>query len=363
VCHVTVVVGPAALAAGEAAGATGADAVAALIAGGEIVTRLGMAAGGAFHARGFHPTAVCGVFGAAAAAARLGGLDGAATASALGIAGSLASGLLAFLDEGTATKPIHAGWAAHAGVLAARLAAHGAAGPASVLEGRFGLYPAFTGQEADLEAQLGDLGRRWETRRLAVKAYPACHLMHGVLGALAAVARAPLTPEEVAELVVRVPKAAVPIVLEPADAKTAPRTGYEGKFSLPYAAATLLTRGRLDLASFTPAALQDPGVLALARRVRHEPWDYPTAGHAFPGGVRLRLRDGRVLEAECLYQKGAPENPLDAGEIVAKYRANAALALSPEASAALETAILGLDAASDLEAALRPLAAAASAPA
>ena len=118
----------------EARGASGRELLTAVIAGNEIVTRIGMAASGAFHERGFHPTAVCGIFGATAAAARLGGLDRTPPTSALGIAGSMASGLFAYLDDGTPTKPIHPGWAAHGALLAARLAAHGAEGPPGVLE-------------------------------------------------------------------------------------------------------------------------------------------------------------------------------------------------------------------------------------
>jgi 2-methylcitrate dehydratase PrpD len=358
ICHVTVVVGSAALAVAEAEGATGEALLAALVGGSEVVIRLGMAAGGVFHARGFHPTAVCGTFGAAAAAARLMRLDAPATVSALGIAGSLASGLLAFLGDGTPTKPIHAGWAAQAGVMAARLAAHGASGPAGVLEGRFGLYQAFTGPEdVDLEAQLGDLGVRWETPRIAYKPYPACHLMHGALGALGqAAAGRRFAPEEIAEVVVRVPKAAIPIVLEPAEVKMAPRGGYEGKFSLQYSAAALLVRGAVDVTTYAPPAMSDREVLALARRVRYEPGDFPTAGRAFPGAASVRLRDGHVLEAECLYQKGAPEHPLSPEDVAAKFRANAGLALPPDGVDALAGAVLGLEAIGDLRAAFRPLA-------
>src|SRR5581483_1317956 len=99
---------------------------------------------------------------------------------------SMASGLFAYLDEGTATKPIHPAWAAHVGILAARLAAAGAEGPASVVEGRFGLYHALLGAargEIDLDSQLADLGSRWETPRIAYKPFPVCHFMHGSLGA------------------------------------------------------------------------------------------------------------------------------------------------------------------------------------
>jgi 2-methylcitrate dehydratase PrpD len=357
VCHVTVVVGPAALAVGEARRASGRDVLAALVAGSEVVARVGMAAPGAFHRRGFHPTSVCGIFGATAAAARLDGLDAATTTRALGIAGSLASGLLAFLEDGAPTKPIHPGWAAHGAVMAARLAARGAAGPAPVLEGRHGLYDAFVGEaHPALERELADLGARWETRRIAIKPYPACHYAHGALGAAEqATGGQPLAPDEIAEVVVTVPEAAVPIVLEPAAAKRAPRTDYEGKFSLPYSTAALLVRGGVGVETYTEKAIGDPVVLDVARRVRYETRPYPTAGRAFPGGIRIRLRDGRTLEADCPYQKGAPENPLSPADVRAKFRRNAGLALSPSAMAGLEAAILGLDGVDDLTAALAPL--------
>ena len=323
VCHVTVAVGPAALAAGEARRARGRDVLVALVAGSEVVARVGMATPGAFHRRGFHPTSVCGIFGATAAAARLDGLDTATATRALGIAGSLASGLLAFLEDGAPTKPIHPGWAAHGAVMAARLAARGAVGPAPVLEGRHGLYDAFVGETRPaLERELADLGARWETRRIAIKPYPACHYAHGALGAAEQVTGGqPLPPDEIAEVVVTVPEAAVPIILEPAAVKRAPRTEYEGKFSLPYSTAALLVRGGVGVETYTEKAIGDPVVLELARRVRYETRPYPTAGRAFPGGIRIRLRDGRTLEADCPHQKGAPENPLSPADVRAQVPA------------------------------------------
>lgn len=357
VCHVSVVVGPTALAAGEASGAGGLEVVAALVAGSEIVTRLGMAGSGEFHARGFHPTAVCGIFGATAAAARLAGVDPETTTRAFGLAGSMAGGLLAFLEDGSPTKPLHPGWAAHGALLAARLAAHGAVGPRSVLEGRFGLFHAFLGRQGlDLEGALADLGTRWETLRIAYKPYPACHLMHGALGAVAtATAGRTFTADEVAEVVVTVPEPCVPIVLEPVAAKLALRTPYEAKFSLQYSAAAMLRYGRIDLMTYAADAIGDPDVLALARRVRYAVKPYPTYPKAYPGGVRIRLQDGRVLEAEAPYQKGTCENPLSADEVREKFRGNATLALPEAARDAFELAILSIERVGDLRAALAPL--------
>jgi 2-methylcitrate dehydratase PrpD len=359
VAHVSVVTCPVALAVAEGAGATGREALVAIVAGNEVVTRVGMAASGLFHKRGFHPTAICGVFGGTAVAARLGSLDAERTTSAFGIAGSLASGLFAYLDDGTPTKPIHPGWAAHGAVLAARLARRGAEGPPGVFEGRFGLYHAFLGArkgEIDLEGQLADLGERWETPRIAYKPYPACHFMHGAVGATAEAAANGFAPEEVEEIVVTVPAAGVDLVLEPARTKLAPRTTYEAKFSLQYSAAAMIVHGRCGVTTYTPEAIRDPRVLELAKRVRHEVKDYPTYPTAFPGGVRITMRDGRVFEADLPHQRGGPENPMSAEEVLEKFRENARLALPEAEVSALEEAILGLEEQDDVRSALAPLA-------
>ena len=345
VAHVSTVVVPAALAAAEARGASGRELLAAIIAGNEIVTRIGMATPGAFHRRGFHPTAICGIFGATAAVARLAGLTAADTASAFGIAGSMASGLFAYLDDATATKPIHPGWAAHGALFAARLAELGAEGPPGVLEGRFGVFHAFVDTRIDLEPQLADLGERWETPRIAFKAYPACHFIHGSLGATATLLE-DVDPDAIDDILVTVPEAGVSLVLEPAASKVAPRTDYEGKFSLQYSTAAMLVNGRVGLPTYTPGALADERVLALARKVRYETKEYASYPAAFPGGVRIRLRDGRTFEADFPYQLGAPENPMSEAQVREKFRENAALAGGGFDH--LEETLLALDEAGDV---------------
>jgi len=354
VSHVSVVVCPAALATAEAQGSTGAELLAAIVAGNEVVTRVGTAASGLFHKRGFHPTAICGIFGGTAAAAKLLGADAAATASALGIAGSFAGGLFAYLDDATATKPFHPAWAAHGSTLAARLAQLGGEGPPGVIEGRFGLYHAFLGAEQGeipIGEQLADLGSRWETPRIAYKGYPACHFIHGSLGATAGLS--PLDPDEIEDVVVTIPEAGVSLVLEPAEAKVRPRTVYEAKFSLQYSTATMLVHGSAGLAAYSDEAIADPKVLELARRVRYETKEYPTYPAAFPGGVRITMRDGTVHEADLEYQRGGPENPLSDDEVRAKFRENAGLALPAEAVESLEQAILSLERLDDVAGLLR----------
>src|SRR5207248_3175504 len=154
--------------------------------------------------------------------------DAVSHASALGIAGSFAGGLFAYLEDGTATKPMHPAWAAHGALLASRLSALGAEGPPSVLEGKFGLYHAFVDQRVDMEPQLRDLGERWETPRIAFKPYPACHFIHGSLGATGTLCDG-LDPDEIEDVLVTIPEAGVSLVLEPAGPKVAPRSEYEAK--------------------------------------------------------------------------------------------------------------------------------------
>ena len=359
VSHVSTVTCPASLAVGEAQAAAGSEVLAAIVGASEVIARLGMAASGRFHARGFHPTAICGIFGATVAAARLTGADTRTAASALGIAGSMASGLFAYLEDGTATKPIHPAWAAHGGILASRLAALGAEGPQSVVEGKFGLYHAFLGAERgeiDIDSQLADLGSRWETPRIAYKPFPVCHFMHGSLGATAdALGSRTLSPDEIAEVVVTVPAAGVSLVLEPAEAKKTPRSDYEGKFSLQYSVASMLVRGHVSVSDFSDEAIADPAVLAVAGKVRYETPDYPTYPQAFPGGVRVILADGSTLERDFPHQKGGPENPMSADEVREKFRSNALLALAPSAVDALEDVVLAFDRQPDVSAALVPL--------
>ena len=183
--------------------------------------------------------------------------------------------------------------------------------------------------------------------------------MHGAVGATAEAAAGGLSPDDVEEIVVTVPAAGVDLVLEPEAAKLAPRTTYEAKFSLQYSAAAMLVHGRCGVSTYAEDAIRDPRVLELARRVRYEVKDYPTYPAAFPGGVRITMRDGRTLEVDLPHQRGGPENPMTADEVRGKYRENAGLALDEDAVEALEEAILALEEQDDLRSALAPLAAAA----
>lgn len=329
VVHVSAPVVAAALAQAEASGATGTEFLTAVALGMEVSARVGLAAPGAFHDRGFHPTPIAGTFGATAAAARLLGLDALQTRFALGLAASQAAGTLEFLGDGSWSKRLHAGWAAHAGVVAAAFGQAGFIGPRGALDGRFGLYRTHLGEEGwSREAVSGGLGEHWRLLEISIKPYPACHMTHACIDAARALrAQTGAPAEQVARIECFVHERVFPVICEPRAAKVAPRTDYEAKFSLPYTVAAMFVRGQLGIDDFTPAAIADPAVRALAERVVC----LPDPGSAYPryfdGRVRLVLRSGAVYEHAERINRGHPERPLARAEVVEKFRANTARVL------------------------------------
>ncbi|MFG1943658.1 MmgE/PrpD family protein [Nonomuraea sp. NPDC048826] len=321
--HATAAVLPAALAVGEQTGATGAEVLAAAVAGYETVCRLGAAAPHAFHARGLHATMACGVLAAAVVAARLMRLDPGTTVDALGVAGSQAGGLLEFLSTGASTKQLHPGLASASGILAARLAAAGASGPETVIEGPHGLYAALAGRPADTARITDGLGETWETTRITIKPYPACQLMHVTLDAAAEALRTAGPEAEVSEVTAYVHPDSADIVCEPADRKLAPRTPYDAKFSLPWSVAALLLDGEVTLGTYAPESLHRHDAAVLAARVRTEVTPFPGVAADAPGHVRLRLADGREVEGRVPRSAGGPGNPLSEAALLAKFTANA----------------------------------------
>jgi 2-methylcitrate dehydratase PrpD len=346
-CHVTAVVGTAAVATGQALGSSGAEVLVAQVAGSEAVARLGSVASGEWHLRGIHPTAACGVFGAALAAGRLMELDADTLERALGLAGSTSSGLFEYLADGSQTKPFHAGWAAHAGIVAAQLAAAGMRGPTTVIEGRFGLFGALLGQDrsADVAVQLADLGQRWEMLRVSIKPYPTCHFTHAAIEAGLGLVAAGIDAADIEQVRLTVPPASVGIVLEPREPKVRPRTPYDAKFSLPYTVAAALVDGRVDLQTFSAEQLGARDILELAART-----EFVTERRApdspFFTLTEVRLRDGGVRRVDVPRPLGTPGRAIERGGVLEKFVANAELAI-PDVQA-FANRVLSLDQAPDV---------------
>lgn len=350
VVHVSAGVVPAALAVGEQCRADGRSVIAAIAAGEETSIRIGLAAHGAFHDRGFHPTGICNTFGAATAAGKLAGLSADAYTHALGVCGSQAAGLFAFLTDGTWVKRLHGGWAAHGGIVAAALARHGFTGPRAVLDGRFGLYHTHLGDSGwDLAAVTAQLGERWELVRTALKPYPCCHYNHAFIDALAALQKGhSWAAAEVEHVACVLSDRQVPIVCEPLATKRNPQTDYDAKFSLPYAVACQIVRGHVDVDDYSDAAIRDPAILDLAARVSYESDPAADFPRRFGGRVRVRLRDGRVLAHAEPINRGSAERPLTADEVIDKFRRSAAGVLPSAKIDAVQAAIASLERLDDI---------------
>ena len=331
IVHTGCCAGITALAAGEEVGATGAAVLEAAIVGTEVLCKVGLVAPGKFHARGFHPTAICSTFGAAAAAGKLYGLNLNQWVDAFGLCGSQSSGIIEYLADGTWTKRIHPGWSAHGGVIATLLAKEGFRGPAKVLEGTHGFFSAFGGKnDYDFEKIL-ELGQRWEIPRLTFKSYPCGSISHPYMDcALRIKQKHSPHPDQIMEVICRTAEGPVHRLWEPLANKQKPVSSYGAKFSLPYSIAVMLIRGRAGLEEFSESAIRDHELLALAAKVRYEvdpKIDYP---RHFEGHVQLKMKDGSVFTEDQLHPRGGYEDPLPPEEVEAKFRANARLALAED---------------------------------
>lgn len=358
--HATAVSLPAAFAVGQQVSASGSDVLTAAALGLETACRLGEVSPHGFHARGVHATAAVGPLTAALVAGHLSKFDTETLVNALGIAGSSSSGLLEFLDTDADTKALHPGSASMNGVLAARLAAAGATGPSSVLEGRRGIYAALTDRPTNFAALTEGLGTRWEATRIGIKPYPSCQLMHVTLDAVTkALGDSAVHASDVADIEVFVHPDSSPFVCGPNTGVASPRSTYDGKFDLPWSVAALLHDGAITVSTYTDDSIAREDVLVTARKVRvtNLPSEVPAA--AASGRAVLTLTDGRVLDASVGGSQGSAGFPLSDDRLLEKFLANCG---NDSRAAELSDRILGLVDEPDLTAILDVAAAIAPAP-
>lgn len=327
VVHVSSIVVPTALAVGEKVRSSGSETLEAIIAGYEVTIRLGLVAPTLYHLRGFHPTGVVGVFGAALVAGKLLNLSTERLIAALGIAGSMASGIWQAQVEGMLFKPIHPGIACHNGILAAMLAEKGFNGPYQVFEGSQGFFNAYLkGERIDPAQAVRDLGKRWETLNISIKPYPTCHATHAPIDLTIALKRKyGIDVEDVKECKFYVPKLTIHLVAEPYQEKVAPKTPYAAKFSLPYTVIVALKKGRVGLWDFTEESIRNPEVLRHTPKVKavyDKAYDRYEGSYVWPARISLALKDGHIHEEELIDHKGTPQNPLSRNEVIEKFLDN-----------------------------------------
>lgn len=313
---------PAAWACGEYLGKSGKDFLTAVVAGYEVTARVGMALGVSHHRnRGWHATSTCGVFGCAAACAKLLGLDEEGTLSALGMAGTQSCGVWAFLGDGSSCKILHTGRAAANGLEAAFLAQAGMTGPEHILEARDGgLLVAMT-DEGDASRLSKGLGEEWEILKMDMKPYPCCRSTHcGVdcalelrkeLGDLSEISQIDIGTYLVGYKQCAVSKGCLH-----------PESVLDAKFSMPYAVAAALVRGKVSMEEFEPEVVRDPAIQALLKKVQVREEERFTV--LYPGHwgceMRITLKDGRVYRHEVSDPSGSVAKPLSQEQAMEKAR-------------------------------------------
>ena len=322
--HSGAVIVPAVLAVCEREQLSGPRLLTGIATGVELLCRLSLVAPTATHRACFHPTAVFGAVAAAGAAATALKLPPPATASALGIAGSMSSGIIEYLAEGTWTKRMHAGWAAQSGIRAALLARGGFLGPRTVFDGRHGFYRAFAPSVTpDFDPLVGGLGERWVMNDVAFKPHACGTMTQPFIDCAIRLAESGVRAEDVREIVCDVAEGTVHRLWEPLAVKRRPPTPYAAKFSTPFCIAVGFFDRKAGFSQFVEPRIRDERVLALASRIRYSinrADEYP---RNFSGHVRAELTDGTIREFRQPHMRGGARAPLTAEEIEAKFMDNA----------------------------------------
>jgi 2-methylcitrate dehydratase PrpD len=348
--HPGVVVVPAALAVAEEVGASGEEVLKSILGGYEAMVRVGELCSGVPYKKGFHPTSLCGVFGASAASSYLYRLPQETAMMAFGIAGNFASGLLEYKTNGSWTKRLNAGWASKTGIIAAQLANAGFTGPETILEGRFGFLQAFA-DSFSLEGFEWDRKAKWAIEDISFKPYASCRFTHAPIDAFLKILKEnKISPEAIEHIQVRTHEMAVAATLEPKQRKYRPEEPVDAQFSIPYCLALAAQYRSVLPEHFESQYLRQEDILAIAAKVTGT--SDPKYTGLFPGqnGSRVKVKIGERLYAEeVLNAKGDPENPLTKSELETKFRKLVEGAISPSQQEDIIHFIWNLEESQDLK--------------
>jgi 2-methylcitrate dehydratase PrpD len=321
--HAGAVIVPAILAATEAHGLTGADAGLGIATGCEVMCRLCLVAPKRIHQAGFHPTAVLGAVGGAVGVGAALKLNAGQLVDAMGIAASMASGIIEYLAEGAWTKRMHPGWAGQSGYRAARMAQAGFVGPRSVFEGQHGFFHGFAHtRDGNFREMLEGFGSEWLAAGIGFKPYACGTMAHPYIDCARKLVASGLDPNDVQAIECDTAEGIVHRLWEPLADKQQPPNGYAAKFSIPYAIAVAMLRDDAGLAEYDEPVVQDPRVRGLAAKVRYRIDPVNPYPREFTGHIRVMLSNGDVREARQDHFRGGVEEPLPFDDIVKKFRAN-----------------------------------------
>lgn len=343
------------LAAAEDLASSAQEMTRAIALGYEVACRIGGASHPAQLRRGFHNTALAGVFGAATAVGALHGFDANSFANAFGLAASHAGGVQAYLDQGAEVKRYHAGKAARDGLVSAELAGAGLTGPTTVLESPHGYFHAFTGDQFDTEHLIGGLGTAWRVLRTYTKPYPCCRHVHGAVdAALALRERHRLQADRIQTVAVET------FAIACRHDSTEIHTFLDAQMSLPYTVAAALVHGEVGIQQFDEEARRDPAVLRLMQHVEVREDPQFTAAYPASRPARVSIVSAGTEVTTVVQQPfGEPDNPMSDAEIDAKFRRLSEPVVGPDPTSEIASAAWDLD---DSPRLFRALAAGRSAP-
>ena len=329
--HITGPIATTVLCLGEKMNISGQDFLTYISAGNEVSARIGLGSPIPLLKLGFHPTAIWGTLAAGQVAGRMMGLSETHLKDTMGLTGSQASGLMEHFADGTLVKSMHPGWAAHSAIAAAHLAKNGLTGPATILEGRNGVYRSHAQvdiSEFNFDRVTANIGKEWELLNTSFKPYPCVHIVHPFLDALLYLYRKEgLCYDDVKKIICPIAEYMISICCEPANIKTRPQTDYHGRFSLQYSLGAALYFGRLGVEACSDKNIKNPDLLAQVDKVEYviDP-DAPSSRH-FKGWVKIETLDGRHFEHIVEDNWGSKNNPMSPDDIRQKFIENAILAI------------------------------------
>jgi 2-methylcitrate dehydratase PrpD len=345
--HVSTPVVAAAIATAETTKASGNDIVTAVAAASELSCRLGLISPGAFHAAGYHPTAIFGAFSSAYAAARLSGLRPDIIKNSTGIVASQSAGLMASWVDGTDAKSTHGGWSAHCGMMAVKMAAAGVSGPDLAIEGPYGIFRTHVKDAAfapNFDRATEQLGEVWESRNISYKPYPAGHFVHAFVDALLHVMRnSGLHYTDIDSIVCPTAPHMVQMICEPVEQKLSPASSWHCRVSLQWSVAEAAVLGRLDRHAYDLTRTEVPAIRELAHRVRYTVNTRLTDRSVWQGQVIITTNDGHVFDYTEAQNRGSRENPLSENDIRHKFLNNVEGILTRRAAEELYDRILQID--------------------
>ena len=330
--HAGAVVVPALLAAAQRHGLSGEMLLRGVAVGVEVTCRLCSVAPMKVHKAGFHPTAIFGVMGAVAGLGAALKLSEVQLVNALGIAGSMAGGIIEYLADGSWTKRMHPGWAAQSAYRAVRMAQQDFKGPATVFEGKHGLFHGFANtSDGDFEAMLQGFGQHWLWTTIAFKPYACGTMAHPFIDCAREFRRKGISIDQIKQIECDTAEGIVHRLWEPLALKHAPPNGYAAKFSIPYAIAAGLMFDDAGLGEYAEDVVKGADVRALAAKVNYRVDPENPYPKQFTGHMRITLANGEVHEHRQGFFKGGVDHPMSEDELQQKFLANCRYGQVPEA--------------------------------